>query len=136
MRGLDGSMVHEKRSRRYYGVTARVAYTDNLDEDVKDYLHWDRLLETMWVKGHLTWFLKKVSNLIGSCMRYMRYTFLTSLQDAVVGDTFSATHQFVVTVPFDTPAHRISSCLKFDLDLKVRSPGYDRILCTIGKCIC
>lgn len=62
MRGVDGSMVHGKRSRRYYRVSASIAYEEEADDqDMKSHLYWDYMREIMIVSGHMHWFLRKVS---------------------------------------------------------------------------
>ncbi|KAA8895128.1 hypothetical protein FN846DRAFT_922535 [Sphaerosporella brunnea] len=57
VRGLDGSIVKQKRSRRHYGCLSYTKYYPDLGWDAHAY--WDSVEECWNVSGKLTWFLHK-----------------------------------------------------------------------------
>ena len=63
LRGLDGSMVKERRARRSYGTTSdNIAATEYTHEEGnKRYRYYDHEEDVYRIKDHLTWFIKKVS---------------------------------------------------------------------------
>lgn len=72
MRGLDGSMVHEKRARRFYGViSGSNEYSHDIDDDLRGHIYWNEWLDQNYVEGCMRWFLKRV-RIINSSIRHLR----------------------------------------------------------------
>lgn len=59
MRGLDGSVVHEKRARRFYGCVSSCLIPTIRDDDMEEHIYWNEPEDELRLEGEMTWFLKK-----------------------------------------------------------------------------
>lgn len=76
LRGLDGSIVKERRARRYYGCLSCSPYFAGLG--LEDHRYWDTSDDMYMVDGHLNWYIQK---------------------NMVLGSTVSTSLPFYRTVP-------------------------------------
>lgn len=60
MRGLDGSVLREKRARRFYGAAASTLLPKLVDQEMQKHTYWSEPEDAMRVKGCMTWYIKKV----------------------------------------------------------------------------
>ncbi|KAF8253388.1 actin-like ATPase domain-containing protein [Wilcoxina mikolae CBS 423.85] len=56
LRGLDGSIVRDRRSRRFYGCKASSVWFPGQGTD--DHRYWDSRDDSFKVSGHLSWYIK------------------------------------------------------------------------------
>jgi hypothetical protein len=65
LRGLDGSIVRERRARRNYGCTASISYEEALAQNgprgLENHTHFNPVMGELQVEGNMTWFIKKAS---------------------------------------------------------------------------
>jgi hypothetical protein len=60
MRGLDGSIVGERRARRYYGTISRHKYVEGVDDHLKEHRFWCHDEEKYKVPDKMNWYVKRV----------------------------------------------------------------------------
>jgi hypothetical protein len=60
LRGLDGSIVRERRSRRFYGCDAHGPY--EAGKGLEDHMFWSESDDVWRVKDEMQWYVKRVCN--------------------------------------------------------------------------
>lgn len=63
MRGIDGSMVYQKRSRRFYGniLSHRLSHAEaEGDNDTDGHTYWHQWRVAFYVDDRINWFLARV----------------------------------------------------------------------------
>lgn len=110
IRGLDGSIVSEKRCRRFYGCEVSVPYEPG--KGLESHRFWHSPCDMFCVSGKMMWYLKKVSLL---CLAIL-FTAKIRLQEAIIGDKESVTFPLVRDISVEN--YR-PSCLIFEDSLMV-----------------
>ena len=67
LRGLDGSIVKQRRARKNYGCISRVCFEAGRGWDAHKY--WEPANEQYRVDGHLNWYITRVASPLPS-LRY------------------------------------------------------------------
>jgi len=96
MRGLDGSIVKERRARRYYGCLSSSPYFAGLG--LENHKYWDPSDEMYMVDGHLNWYIEKVCTNL-RLLPGTSYSADSGEQNMILGNTVSTSLPFYRTVP-------------------------------------
>jgi hypothetical protein len=133
MRGLDGSIVGEKRARRYYGSSSYHRYDEDEHYAVSEHKYWCDKEEVFKVPDHMNWYVKRVRRTAlygkGPCIHQ-------SPQDQVIGRTVSTSFGFYRIVSLRNPDFIFHTDLQVcDLEeapnYKWKNPGAVYRLCTL-----
>lgn len=118
LRGLDGSIVRERRSRRFYGCESTTHYEPG--KGLEDHMYWCEKNDDWRVEDKLTWYVKK---------------------NEVVGHTVSVSFSFHRTLEVsENPDERPSLLFSDDLvacdiddapDFKWQNPSAVQRICTV-----
>jgi hypothetical protein len=124
MRGLDGSIVGEKRARRYHGSSSYHRYDEDEHYTVSEHKYWCDKEEVFKVPDHMNWYVKRVRRTAlygkGPCIHQ-------SPQDQVVERTVSTYFGFYRLVSLRNPDFIFHT----DLPISVRTPNKKPIYSTV-----
>lgn len=147
IRGLQGTIVTERRSRKHYGVAASTLFDQRRHPEYSKY--WDRLDEVFRARGNMTWFVSKdervsenraityqYQNRLENGTGYINQIQLYESGDEIAPTMKNPTLQIVCTVTVDfnnTPSHlfvhKVNSkgfqyrALDYDLEMVIDSAG-------------
>jgi len=117
-RGLEGSMVHKRRSRRNYGHLFSTRFSESMPVDLRSRKSWSSSFDNYYIKDKLQWYIKR---------------------NEVIAQTAVVTYPFVrmVKVPTHGPPNLrfTQSLLACDLDnppdYKFKNPSAIETVCTV-----